>query len=491
MKNRKGFTLVELLAVIVILAIILAIAVPGISGIIKSSTMKSMESDAKLVLKAVDLKKLGDDTFDSLAYNDDLLGLLTALNLNGDNYESIKFTKNAGKILITVTGKGKWAGLTACGSYHTITVSDDGCELDLVPPVITLLGDNPMELTVGDPYEEPGASVSDNSDETINAVITGTVDTNAIGTYTMTYTATDSSGNNATITRTINVILAPINFSFTGAVQTYTIPVTGTYKFEVWGAQGASKPGLEGGKGAYAYGLINLTLGQEINVYVGGQNGYNGGGAAGAVCNNAGENIIYYTGHNGGGGTDMRIGGIALANRVIVAGGGGGGSAQGETNGGYATSNGLPASPGTYAGKPGMAGTAIAGGAGGAGGSKPGTASYNPSPLCQPSGGGGGGGYYGGGGGGAGSLQNSTSYAGLAGLAGSLGQGGAGGAAQLLSYVNSFSNVSGAGGGGGSSFIDGVNNGQIIHGNAVMDDPISGTQTGNDGDGYARITFNP
>lgn len=49
---KKGFTLVELLAVIVILAIILAIAIPGISNIIESSKKGAVESDAKMVFKA-------------------------------------------------------------------------------------------------------------------------------------------------------------------------------------------------------------------------------------------------------------------------------------------------------------------------------------------------------------------------------------------------------------------------------------------------------
>ena len=57
-KNKKGFTLVELLAVIVILFVVLAIAVPVITGIIKSSAKAAFESDAKLVLKAIDYKKL-------------------------------------------------------------------------------------------------------------------------------------------------------------------------------------------------------------------------------------------------------------------------------------------------------------------------------------------------------------------------------------------------------------------------------------------------
>ncbi len=56
--RKKGFTLVELLAVIAILAIIFAIAVPGISNIIKSSKAKTFENNAKMVIKAIDLKKM-------------------------------------------------------------------------------------------------------------------------------------------------------------------------------------------------------------------------------------------------------------------------------------------------------------------------------------------------------------------------------------------------------------------------------------------------
>ena len=50
MKNKvSGFTLVELLAVIVILAIILVIAVPKITDTIKNSKKASFESSAKTI----------------------------------------------------------------------------------------------------------------------------------------------------------------------------------------------------------------------------------------------------------------------------------------------------------------------------------------------------------------------------------------------------------------------------------------------------------
>ena len=59
--NKKGFTLVELLAVIVILAIILAIAVPRITGILNSAKRSAFEADVKLIIKGIEYKMLERD----------------------------------------------------------------------------------------------------------------------------------------------------------------------------------------------------------------------------------------------------------------------------------------------------------------------------------------------------------------------------------------------------------------------------------------------
>jgi type IV pilus assembly protein PilA len=55
LKNEKGLTLVELLAVIVILGIIAAIAVPAIGNIIDNSRVKAIKADAQNVLAAANL----------------------------------------------------------------------------------------------------------------------------------------------------------------------------------------------------------------------------------------------------------------------------------------------------------------------------------------------------------------------------------------------------------------------------------------------------
>ena len=122
----------------------------------------------------------------------------------------------------------------------------------------------------------------------------------------------------------------PNNFDFFGSYYKVTVPTTGTYKLEVWGAQGGSyNSSSQGGKGGYSYGNISLTAGDILYVYVGGQGigndgttgvrtgGFNGGGN-GYISN------INYAGSGGGGATDIRIGQDSLYARVIVAGGGGG-----------------------------------------------------------------------------------------------------------------------------------------------------------------------
>ena len=81
-------------------------------------------------------------------------------------------------------------------------------ELDETPPVITLLGSNPMSINQDASFEDPGITVTDDYYDTDEIVITtsGTVDTTTPASYTITYTATDGASNSATATRVIRVV---------------------------------------------------------------------------------------------------------------------------------------------------------------------------------------------------------------------------------------------------------------------------------------------
>ena len=95
------------------------------------------------------------------------------------------------------------AGNLADRAYRTIYV----LLADTTPPVITLLGDNPMALELGSSYAEPGATALDDRDGDLSAniTVTGTVNANTPGSYTLSYDVSDTTGNSTTVTRTINV----------------------------------------------------------------------------------------------------------------------------------------------------------------------------------------------------------------------------------------------------------------------------------------------
>jgi hypothetical protein len=77
--------------------------------------------------------------------------------------------------------------------------------LDTTAPVITVTGANPTVVKLHSTYNDLGATATDDTDTTVEVITTGAVDTEQIGSYTITYTATDTAGNIATATRTVKV----------------------------------------------------------------------------------------------------------------------------------------------------------------------------------------------------------------------------------------------------------------------------------------------
>src|SRR5699024_8442232 len=96
---------------------------------------------------------------------------------------------------------------TPDGDSVITTVEVEEEEVDEVAPEITLNGDNPMELEVGETYQEPGATAEDGVDGDIsdNIEISGEVDTEEPGEYEITYTVVNEAGNEVTVTRTVIV----------------------------------------------------------------------------------------------------------------------------------------------------------------------------------------------------------------------------------------------------------------------------------------------
>ena len=109
------------------------------------------------------------------------------------------------------------------GSYtYTLTVDDGNGESatdevlvtvvgDTEAPVLTLLGDNPASVQLYTSYTEAGYEAEDVCDDEVTVVVTGTIDFDTPGSYTLTYTATDASTNASVEERVVEVVnTAPV-----------------------------------------------------------------------------------------------------------------------------------------------------------------------------------------------------------------------------------------------------------------------------------------
>ena len=127
------------------------------------------------------------------------------------------------------------------------------------------------------------------------------------------------------------------NFDYTGTEQVFTVPQTGTYKIETWGAQGGTGNNDPGGYGGYSKGIISLTQSSSIFINVGSgdlrncettqkgfcKGGYNGGGDS--------HFADYEKWGGGGGATHVATKSGLLTtlesyqNNILIVSGGGGG----------------------------------------------------------------------------------------------------------------------------------------------------------------------
>ncbi|MCG8574025.1 MAG: T9SS type A sorting domain-containing protein [Flavobacteriales bacterium] len=148
----------------------------------------------------------------------------------------------------------------------------------------------------------------------------------------------------------------------TGGIQFWTVPVTGDYSIEVFGAEG----GDDGGLGARMYGEFFLTAGDEIQILVGQMGGtadglHGSGGGGSFVVATTGTTPLIIAGGGGGHGkgspgisTEADGSDLEPGQSPPLSGGpggvdGGGGAAASGATGGTATTPGADAGGSTWA----------------------------------------------------------------------------------------------------------------------------------------------
>ena len=110
------------------------------------------------------------------------------------------------------TGAGlRSASRTRASRQHLATIGFRvGFQIqpDEASPELELFGGADIPHKRDEPWAEPGYGASDVRDGNLTSPspISGTVDVNTTGTYTITYTVSDAAGNEANATRTVRVV---------------------------------------------------------------------------------------------------------------------------------------------------------------------------------------------------------------------------------------------------------------------------------------------
>ena len=139
---------------------------------------------------------------------------------------------------------------------------------DTTAPVITLTGNQIVEVALNGSYSDAGATASDDTDGTITASITtagSTIDTSVPGTYAVTYNVSDAA-NNAAVQVVRTVIVDPWNFNGSkqgwGGANGVSVAAASTYAKLTFVGPGKNFPNFD----SSATANINTAAGRYVAV---------------------------------------------------------------------------------------------------------------------------------------------------------------------------------------------------------------------------------
>lgn len=248
MKSKKGFTIVELMAVVIILVFLSLMSIAVVTKISERSRMRAFVKEANVISRAAINKYYDDKILDEMVIDDMYNG-----TVKGKVCYSIP-DNLLGKYVLK-DQKEKYRGSVELCYAKDCTYQTK------------------IWFTNGKKYYINGkTSIKDENDveHSTNIENFDSCGYDTIGSYR-------GSASSA-------------EFDYTGGEQRLTVLKSGYYRLEVWGAQGGSKTPNLGGYGAYSSGEYELKKGDVLYINVGGQGsgscsgtcsgGYNGGGSS-------------------------------------------------------------------------------------------------------------------------------------------------------------------------------------------------------------------
>ncbi len=260
MRENKGFTLVEMLGVLIILIVVFMIMFPSLTKIIKDTNDKIDNATITVIEDATtDFLLEKNDIYPK---NDDYTYCITIEQLidNGNlTNKEISSLDDTDKFVKTTFENGK--------SVYVLT---DTCTVSKPNIEFALIGNNNMsfEVGVGGQYVEPGANAKNKAGEVVsyvteiinkNKVTVAYVDTTKIGVYTVKYIAT-IDGKDYAIERIVKVI-DTTSPTITVNPTTETISVTNKTYNVLSGVTSSDNSGVS----PKITASTNLSLGQTGN----------------------------------------------------------------------------------------------------------------------------------------------------------------------------------------------------------------------------------
>src|SRR5262249_53312193 len=95
---------------------------------------------------------------------------------------------------------------TTDAALHSSTCTTSFTVVNTTTPVVTLNGDSNMTVECHTTFTDPGVTATDGCGGSLPVFVSGSVDANTPGTYTLFYKATGPSGKNGSATRSVTVL---------------------------------------------------------------------------------------------------------------------------------------------------------------------------------------------------------------------------------------------------------------------------------------------
>lgn len=147
LKKKKGFTLVEVIIVLVILAILAAILIPSLIGYIDKANEKASITECRNFVVAA--QTIGSETYGEKGTisveNNQIIANGEKVDLIAEAFELSEVSPDTNNVQVKISAKGKITNVVFCDGAYTVTY--DGKTYNAEPVNATKITSNTLKLS--------------------------------------------------------------------------------------------------------------------------------------------------------------------------------------------------------------------------------------------------------------------------------------------------------------------------------------------------------